>query len=45
MYSRISVPQQVKDTSKADLVVVPESRTKDRLDEDCGRAKSGGGVP
>jgi hypothetical protein len=37
--------QQVKDTSKAYLVVVLESRTKDRLDEDCGRAKSGSGAP
>ena len=34
----LGVPQQVKDTSKAYLVVVLESRTKDRLDEDVADA-------
>ncbi len=45
MYSRIRVPQQVKDTSKADLVAVLKALPKDRLNEDCGRAKSGSGAP
>ena len=34
----LGVPQQVKDTSKAYLVVVLESRTTDRLDEDVTEA-------
>jgi glycolate oxidase len=34
----LGVPQQVKDTSKAYLVVVLESRTTDRLDEDVAEA-------